>query len=48
MDLWMAPAVRAAAARLLRGERGQTELIIIALLLFLIFLVSTGRRVVVQ
>jgi len=48
MQIWLEHALRLAARRILRDERGQTEILILALLIFLVWLVSTGRRVVVQ
>jgi len=48
MQIWLEHALRLAARRIVRDDRGQTEILIIALLLFLVWLVSTGRRVVVQ
>ncbi len=48
MQIWLEHTLRLAARRIVRSERGQSELLIIVLLLFLVWLVSTGRRVVVQ
>ena len=48
MQIWLEHTLRLAARRIFRDERGQTELLIVALLIFLIWLISTGRRVVVQ
>ncbi len=48
MQIWLEHALHLAARRIFRDERGQTELLIVALLIFLIWLISTGRRVVVQ
>ncbi len=48
MQIWLEHWVRLAVNKVVRDERGQGELIIIALLIFLIWLLSTGRRVVVQ
>ena len=48
MHIWLDHWLRLAARRLGRDERGQAELLIIALLIFLIWLISTGRRVLVQ
>jgi hypothetical protein len=35
-------------ADLYKGERGIVDVLIVALLLFLVWIVATGRRVVVQ
>lgn len=48
MQIWLESWLRMAVAKLWRDERGQAELLIIVLLVFLVWLVSTGRRVVVQ
>jgi hypothetical protein len=49
MLTWLDTYIRAPLARRLRDERGQgTEFLIIVLLVFIIFLISTGRRLVVQ
>jgi hypothetical protein len=48
MQIWLEHALRLAARRIVRDDHGQTEILIIVLLLFLVWLVSTGRRVVVQ
>lgn len=48
MQIWLEHWVRLVVNKVVRDERGQGELIIIALLIFLIWLLSTGRRVVVQ
>lgn len=48
MHTWVGHTLCLAVRRLLRDERGQTEILIIALLLFIVYLISTGRRVVVQ
>jgi hypothetical protein len=49
MLTWLDTYIRAPLARFWRDERGQgTEFLIIVLLVFIIFLISTGRRVVVQ
>lgn len=41
---WLEAKIRAR----LGGERGATEVIVLALVIFLIWLLMTGRRVVVQ
>ena len=48
MQIWLEHWLRLAASRVFRDERGQAELLIIALLIFLIYLISTGRRVIVH
>ncbi len=48
MQIWLEYWLRLAAGKVFRDERGQAELLIIALLIFLVYLVSTGRRVIVQ
>jgi len=48
MQIWLEHALRLAVRRIMRDGRGQTELLIVLLLLFLVWLISTGRRVVVQ
>jgi hypothetical protein len=49
MLTWVETQLRAARARIWRDQQGQgTEFLIIALLVFIIFLMTTGRRVVVQ
>lgn len=48
MLLWLEAWIRAAVAMIVDDERGQGELLIILLLVFLIYLISTGRRVIVQ
>ena len=46
MGTWIETYLRARLA--LRDERGQSEFLIIALLVFIIFLISSGRRLFVQ
>ncbi len=48
MQIWLESWVRLAVGKILRDERGQGELFVILLLIFIIYLISTGRRVVVQ
>lgn len=48
MQTWLEHTLRLAVRRIVRNERGQTEILIIALLLFIVYLISTGRRVIVQ
>lgn len=48
MLMWLHTWLRLAVGKIVRDERGQAELIVILLLIFLIYLISTGRRVVVQ
>lgn len=48
MQIWLEHWVRLVMRKVVRDERGQGEIIIIALLIFLIYLLSTGRRVLVQ
>jgi hypothetical protein len=48
MQIWLEHALRLAARKVFRDERGQTDILIVALLIFLIWLISSGRRVVVQ
>lgn len=48
MLIWLESWMRLALRRVLRDERGQSELIIILIVIFVIYLISTGRRVVVQ
>lgn len=48
MHTWLEFWLRVAAAKILRDERGQAEMLIIILLLILIYMVSTGRRLVVE
>lgn len=48
MQIWLEHVLRLAARKVFRDERGQTDILIVALLIFLIWLISSGRRVVVQ
>ncbi len=48
MLIWLHSWLRLAVGKVVRDEKGQAELIVILLILFLVYLVSTGRRVVVQ
>ncbi|MGH2405404.1 MAG: hypothetical protein ACRDGN_13235 [bacterium] len=48
MLIWLESWLRLAVGKVLRDERGQGELLVILLLIFIIYLVSTGRRVTVQ
>lgn len=48
MNTWLEIWLRVAAARILRDERGQADMLIIILLLILIYMVYTGRRLVVE
>ena len=48
MELWLSTYIRARLAPILRDQRGQAELLILALLVFIIFLISSGRRLTVQ
>lgn len=48
MLIWLHTWLRLAVGKTLRDERGQAELIVLLLLIFIIYLISTGRRVVVQ
>jgi hypothetical protein len=48
MLIWLESWMRLALRKVLRDERGQSELIIILIVIFVIYLISTGRRVVVQ
>lgn len=48
MLIWLETWVRLAVSKMVRDERGQGELLIILLLIFILYLISTGRRVVVQ
>lgn len=44
MDLWLTTYIRSR----LSNQRGQAELIVVALVVFLLWLLVTGRKVVVQ
>lgn len=48
MEFWLESWIRMMVAKVLRDERGVGELLIILLVLFLIYLIATGRRVTVQ
>lgn len=48
MLIWLHSWLRLAVGKVVKDEEGQAELIVILLILFLVYLVSTGRRVVVQ
>ncbi len=48
MLIWLESWLRLAVGKVLRSEKGQAELLVILLLIFIIYLVSTGRRVTVQ
>lgn len=48
MLIWLHTWLRLAVGKIVKDEHGQAELIVILLLIFLIYLISTGRRVVVQ
>lgn len=48
MLIWLHSWLRLAVGKVVKDEKGQAELIVILLILFLVYLVSTGRRVVVQ
>lgn len=42
------PWLQAAIRSRLSNERGQTEIIVLALIIFLLWIIATGRKVVVQ
>jgi hypothetical protein len=48
MLIWLETWLRLAVGKVVRDERGQGELLVILLLLFIVYLISTGRRVTVQ
>lgn len=48
MHLWLEPYLRTLLERRGRAEDGQAELLIIVLIAFLIALLVSGRRIVVQ
>jgi hypothetical protein len=48
MESWLYRFLRGRLAQRLRDERGQSELLIIALIVFIVFLVTSGRRFYVQ
>jgi hypothetical protein len=48
MASWLQEYLRARIAYALRDERGQSEFLIVALLVFIIFIILSGRRLVVQ
>lgn len=48
MDVWLESWVRLALARIRGTERGSADVIIVVLLLILIWIVYTGRRLAAQ
>jgi hypothetical protein len=48
MELWLLTYVRNRLAPIVREQRGQADFLILALLVFIIFLIFSGRRLSVQ